>query len=435
MKTRLQTNSRRLFLANSLRASVGLSFVPAAFRASKLVAAETSDESVPVNPKPAKSVIYLYMFGGMTHIDTFDPKPDLKAEWRGKTTAIPTSADGIQIGHWLPQMARQMHHVAVINSMTSKTGAHADGTYLMHTNYDQRGTIVHPGLGAWMQVLKPIDPSSPKLDIPRNVVISGPSNHPGAGFLPAKYGPLMIGSGNGGVDDVTHRGDMDDLKYRLDLGRKLDAEFQGTYKQKNVRSYRDMYADALALMESEDLDVFNLDEESPKTRESYGQGFGSGCLLARRLVERGVSFVEVHLGGWDTHNQNFLDLPVLANGIDQGISSLINDLRERGMLEETLVVLATEFGRTPRINQNDGRDHYPKAFSCLMAGGGVKGGVAWGKTDESGSEIVDSPVNVTDFNATIAYGAGLPLDQRVFSSTNRPFTVGHDGRPVTELFS
>lgn len=434
MHRKIDSPNRRRFLAQSLRASVGLSFVPTAFRASDLVAAETGRQPSPINPKPAKAVIYLYMFGGMTHIDTFDPKPDAKPFIRGKTNTIPSSADGIRLGHWLPKMARQMHHVAVINSMNSKTGAHAEGTYLMHTNYQPRGTIVHPSLGTWMQVLKPADPKL-QLDIPRNVVIGGPSNHPAAGFMPAKHGPLMIGNGAGGLDDVTHRGDMDDLKYRLNLGRKLDAKFQQTYRQKNVHSYHEMYADALALMESEDLDVFNLDEESEKSRASYGRGFGDGCLLARRLVERGVNFVEVHLGGWDTHNQNFLDLPTLANSIDQGISSLIADLHDRGMLDETLIVLATEFGRTPRINQNDGRDHYPKAFSCLLAGGGVKGGMAYGKTDETGSEIIENPVSVADFNATIAYGAGLRLDQIVFSSSMRPFTVGHKGKPVTNLFS
>ncbi len=428
-----RSQNRRRFLANGVRAGVGLGFVPAAFN-QQLRAAETSSKPSPVNPKPAKAVIYLYMFGGMTHLDTFDPKPDAKPSIRGKTNTISTSADGIRMGNWLPKLAKQMHHVTVINSMTSKTGAHAEGTYLMHTNYDPRGTIVHPALGAWMQVFKPMDPKK-KLDIPRNIVVGGPSNHPGAGFMDAKHGPLMIGNGNGGIDDVTHRGNIDDLKYRLGLAKKLDARFQQTYKQKNVKSYREMYPEALALMESPDLDVFDLDRENVKLREQYGGGFGSGCLLARRLVERGVNFVELHMAGWDTHNQNFLDLPSLANALDQGLGSLIGDLSDRGMLDETLVVLATEFGRTPRINQNDGRDHYPAAFSCLMAGGGVKRGYAYGKTDETGSSVVENKVDITDFNASIAYGAGLPINQVIYSPSMRPFTVGHKGEPILDLFA
>ena len=432
MKNRqFKSLNRRRFLANGVQAGVGLSFVPAAFNS--LNAAETSAKPSPVNPKPAKSVIFLYMFGGMTHIDTFDPKPSAKPNYRGKTNAIPTSLDGYRMGNWLPKLAKQMHQVTVINSMTSKTGAHHEGSYLMHTNYNLRGTIVHPALGAWMQVLKPADPKL-KLDIPRNVVVGGPSNHPGAGFMDAKHGPLMIGNGNGGIDDVTHRGNIDDLKYRLDLAKKLDAKFQQTYKQKNVKSYREMYPEAIALMESPDLDVFDLGQENEKTRGSYGSGFGSGCLLARRLVERGVNFVEVYFPGWDTHNQNFLDLPALANALDQGLSSLISDLEERGMLDETLVVLATEFGRTPRINQNDGRDHYPGAFSCLMAGGNVKRGYVHGKTDELGAHVSEGKMDIASFNASIAYAAGLPINQVVFSSTMRPFTVGHKGEPVMDLF-
>ena len=432
MKKSLKSCNRRRFLTRGAQAGVGLGFVPAAFN--HLLGAETANKPSPVNPKTAKAVIYLYMFGGMTHLDTFDPKPDAKPNYRGKTNPIPSSIDGYRIGNWLPKMAKQMHHCTVINSMSSQTGAHHEGFYLMHTNYGLRGTIVHPALGAWMQVFKPADPKS-KLDIPRNVVIGGPSSHPGAGFMDAKHGPLMIGSGNSGVDDVTHHGDMDDLKYRLDLAKKLDRRFQETYKQKNVKSYREMYPDALALMESEDLDVFDLDQENEKTRQSYGDGFGSGCLLARRLVERGVNFVEVYFPGWDTHNQNFLDLPRLANSLDQGMSSLVNDLHERGMLDETLVVLATEFGRTPRINQNDGRDHYPQAFSCVLAGGNVKRGHVYGKTDELAANVTDNKVDIANFNATVAYAAGLPINDVVFSPSMRPFTVGHKGEPVMDLFA
>ena len=187
-------------------------------------------------------------------------------------------------------------------------------------------------------------------------------------------------------------------------------------------------------MKSKDLKAFDLSEEKDNLRESYGEdNFGQGVLLARRLVERQVRFVEVQLGGWDTHQNNFTRVPERTAILDQALSALLDDLSKRGMLDETLVVLATEFGRTPIINVNEGRDHYPKAFSCMLAGGGIKGGQVWGKTDKEGREVVEQKVEIPDFNATIAYSLGLPLDQIIYSSTMRPFTLTDKGQPITQL--
>jgi uncharacterized protein (DUF1501 family) len=168
----------------------------------------------------------------------------------------------------------------------------------------------------------------------------------------------------------------------------------------------------------------------------YGDDtFGQGCLLARRLVEHGVRFVEVTLGGWDTHTDNFTRVPENCAKLDQALAALLGDLEARGLLQETLVVLTTEFGRTPKINQNEGRDHYPKAFSSLLAGGGVRGGLIYGKTDPGGHEVTENKMSVPDFNATIAYGLGLPLDTVLFSPSKRPFTIADKGQPVTQLFA
>ena len=195
-----------------------------------------------------------------------------------------------------------------------------------------------------------------------------------------------------------------------------------------------MYDDAVRLMESNDLKAFDLKDESESTRESYGSdNFGQGVLLARRLVERQVRFVEVQLGGWDTHQNNFSRVPERCSILDQALSALLDDLSKRGLLEETLVVLATEFGRTPNINVNEGRDHYPKAFSCMLAGGGIKGGQVWGKTDKEGREVIDQKVEIPDLNATIAYTLGLPLDEIIYSPTRRPFTLSDKGQPITQL--
>ncbi|MEZ5305194.1 MAG: DUF1501 domain-containing protein [Verrucomicrobiales bacterium] len=223
---------------------------------------------------------------------------------------------------------------------------------------------------------------------------------------------------------------------RLGLADALDQEFASTYDTKNVRAYSDMYRDAVRLMKSEDLKAFNINDEPEAMRELYGDdSFGQGCLLARRLAEHGVRFIEVGLGGWDTHSGNFVTLPEKCAILDKALAALLSDLDRRGMLEDTMVVLATEFGRTPNINQNEGRDHYPKAFSGLLAGGGIKGGIAYGSTDKTGAEVAENKVKVEDFNATIAYALGIPLDHRLFSPSGRPFTVVNKGKPVVDLFA
>ena len=203
-----------------------------------------------------------------------------------------------------------------------------------------------------------------------------------------------------------------------------------------MRAYTDMYADAIKLMHSKDLVAFDLSGEPEALKERYGKNsFGQGCLLARRLLEHGVSFVEVSMGGWDTHNSNFVNVPERAGILDAAFSTLLDDLDRRGLLDDTLVVLATEFGRTPDINTNEGRDHHPQAFTCVLAGGGVKGGTVHGRTDERGAKILEKPVKVQDFNATIAYALGLPLDQVLYSPSMRPFTVADKGQPVVDLFA
>jgi uncharacterized protein (DUF1501 family) len=202
-----------------------------------------------------------------------------------------------------------------------------------------------------------------------------------------------------------------------------------------VSAYGEIYKDAVKLMTSDDLEAFDISKENEQMTSLYGDHkFGQGCLLARRLVEKGVRYVEVNLGGWDNHNAIYENFPDKSAMLDQGMGALIKDLTARGLLDSTLVVLATEFGRTPVINQNNGRDHYPKAFSGLLAGGGIKGGQIYGKTDAGGKNVIENKVNVEDFNATIAYSLGLPIDKILYSPGGRPFQVAHKGKPLTNLF-
>lgn len=382
-----------------------------------------------VRKPTARNVIYLYMSGGMSHVDTLDPK---SGEVAGPVKAIPTAADGIMLSEYLPGLAKKADKLALVRGIQTTQGAHEQGNYYMHTSYTMRGTISHPGLGAWIQKHE----GKTNRTLPGSVRIGGGANGGGAGFMEARYAPLILSSAYEGVRNSRMVVSEKEFNDRLLLSQQFDEAFHQKYNQKHVRAYKDMYDDALRLMKSEDLAAFDLSREPKAVRDAYGDnGFGQGCLLARRLVEHDVRYVEVTLGGWDTHSNNFTAVPRLARILDQAVSTLLTDLERRGLLEETIVVLATEFGRTPVINDDDGRDHFPQAFSGFMAGGGIKGGIAYGKTDERGENVIEGKITVPDFNATIAYALGLPLQQVVYSPSKRPFTVADKGTPIMALFA
>jgi Protein of unknown function (DUF1501) len=420
--------SRRAFMRKIAQTTLGVTMLP--WLTPQLARALEPGTAVARRPT-ARNCIYLFMNGGMSHIDTFDPKPG--TETGGPTKAISTNADGVQISEYLPRLAKHMDKSVLIRGMTSTQGAHEQAQYLMHTSFTQRGTIRHPGMGAWFSYF--VGRGNPTL--PSNVSISSGGRHPGSGFLEAKYAPLPLGSSNAGLQHSTRPPSVNEtqMNRRLSMLEQLNTEFDKNFQVKDVRGYKDLYKEAVQLMQSKDLAAFDLSKEDPALRALYGEDeFGQGCLLARRLIEHDVRFVEVGLGGWDTHDDNFDRVEARAAILDQALSALLADLESRGLLEETLVVLGTDFGRTPRINGNEGRDHYPKAFSCLLAGGGVRGGQVHGATDPSGSDVVAGKVQVPDFNATIGYALGLPLDQVVLSPQGRPFTFADKGRALTALF-
>ncbi len=425
----LQAPTRRQFVSNAAKTFLGVSLMDQF--TGKALAIPGENTSPLKQVATARNVIYLYMTGGMSHLDTWDPKPG--QEVMGATETMKTNVDGIQLSENLPLMARQMDKVALVRSLNSTQGAHEQGNYYMHTSYTLRSTIRHPAMGAWLQKFQ--GRGNPAL--PGSVMIGNDSRHPGAGFFESKFSPLMINAPADGVQNAQQNALFTEEGFgkTLNLSKQLDHKFAQTYDLKNVRAYADMYDDAIKMMRSEELKAFDLSLESDKLRKDYGyDNFGQGCLLARRLVESGVRFVEVSLGSWDTHNANFTKVPELAQELDTAMSTLLADLQSRGLLENTLVVLATEFGRTPEINANDGRDHHPKAFSCLLAGGGIKGGQVHGSTDERGFAVAENSVTIPDFNATIAYALGLPMDQVLYSPSKRPFTVVDKGKPLTHLF-
>ncbi|QNN24229.1 DUF1501 domain-containing protein [Planctomycetales bacterium ZRK34] len=375
----------------------------------------------------ARNCIYLYMSGGMSHIDTFDPKPG--TEVQGPTPVIGTNVSGIQLGGGLKKTAQVMNHIALVRSIKSTTGAHEPGYYIMHTAYSQRGTIRHPGMGAWLLHFQ----GKKNEVLPGNVTIGG--GYGSSGFLPSALGALPIGNPEGGLP-YGHRPFSEKEFYeRLSLADAYDKPFRRAHEHRDIKGYTNLYADAIKLMNSKETEVFDLGKESQAMRSSYGMNnFGQGCLLARRLIEKDVRFVEVSYGGWDTHTDNFDAMDNKVPVLDQALAALISDLSSRGLLDSTLIVLASEFGRTPRINGNMGRDHHPAAFTGLLAGGGIQGGQVYGSSDSKGFHVEDKAVRIPDFNATIGYALGLPLDQVVKSPSGRPFTVGDKGKPITDIF-
>lgn len=387
---------------------------------------------VPTRVPTARHVIFLYMSGGMTHLDTFDPKPENK-EVMGETSAISTSADGIQLGHWLPRTSKQMHLASLVRSINTSQGAHEQAKYLLHTSYQKRGTIVHPSMGSWVSRM------SGKLNekLPANVKINGGSDVLGAGFFESKHGPLPIGNPTAGIQNVSKADYVNEEMYanRLDISKSFNSSFLRDFPQKQVRAYSDLYDNAIKLMKSNDLKSFDLTKESQSTREKYGDNnFGQGCLLARRLIENNVRFVEVSYGGWDMHNDVFGSLEDKASTLDMGLSALLEDLNQRGLLGQTMVVVASEFGRSPEIKAGRvGRDHHPSSFSALFAGGGINAGVVHGSSDERGHYVEEEGVGIESINATIAHAMGISVEKTTFSPGGRPFKISNGEAPITSL--
>lgn len=425
MLKKLDDLNRRRFVEFAAKSALGVSVLP-------MLSGTSNAASQTAAGGKAKRLIYLFMNGGMTHLDTFDLKPGHANQ--GQTKPISTSVAGAQLSEFLPTLAGLFDKFAVIRSMYTQTGDHEAGEYLMRTSYEQIATERHPSLGPWMQQFKGRQSKS----LPDTVLISAPARHPGAGFFDPTFSPLPIGDPNRGLENTKPPQYLTASSFdkRQALIDAFDRKFRERYPLRKVKQYSDFYSEATSLLTSGELKAFDLNEEKPEDRDRYGRDtFGQGCLLARRLVESNVRCVEVTCGGWDMHSNIYNNgtLPTRAGMMDRAMGNLINDLAERSLLDETLVVLTTEFGRSPEINYNAGRDHHPAVFSSVMAGGGIKGGQFYGTSDAAGHSVDKDGVAPADFNATIATALGLPLAEIVHSPTGRPFKVAHDGNVISKL--
>jgi hypothetical protein len=402
------------------------------------------------NPKRTKSCILLWMAGGPTQTDTFDPKPG--HENGGPYQEIATAVPGIRISEHLPQIAKHADKMAIVRSMSTKEGDHGRATFLMRTGYLPGGPIQYPSLGAL--VSKELGKEDAAL--PNFVSIApnrfGNSSAFGAGFLGPQYTPLVVGEGaapQGRQGDAYEQAlKVRDLEAPAGVGREhtdariellqaMERDFLALHPETAAKSHQTAYDRAVRLMRSEAGKAFNLEEEKTAVRDAYGRNlFGQGCLLARRLVERGVPFVEVTLGGWDTHAQNFDAVKRLSGILDPAWGSLMADLKDRGLLDSTLIVWMGEFGRTPKINRSQGRDHFPNAWTTVLAGGGLKGGQVVGKTSADGLTVEERPVSVADLLGTVCLALGIDSMKQNNSNLGRPIRiVDKAANPIMEVIA
>jgi hypothetical protein len=410
-------------------------------------------DQVGTTARRRRSCILLWMNGGPSQVDTFDLKPGHANG--GPFQEIRTKVSGIRISEHLPRLATHLDEIALVRSMTSKEGEHGLATYLAHTGYAARGPIQYPTLGSVVAREVGVDDAA----LPNFVSIApfrlfSPGAH-APGFLGPRYAPLTVGEASQGYvkrpEDEARSLRVENLAIpagvarehmdaRLRLVQGLQREFADAHPDAVAQGHTTAYERAARLMSAAGAKAFRLDDEPEQLRAAYGQNlFGQGCLLARRLVERGVPFVEVTLGGaggpsWDTHVDNFNSVKTLSETLDAAWSALLADLKERGLLASTLVVWMGEFGRTPKINGNNGRDHYPRAWTAALAGGGIKGGQVVGRTSADGSTVEERPVNLPDLLATVLQSLGIDSAGQNLSNTGRPISlVEKSARPIAEV--
>ncbi len=395
--------------------------------------ARAEGESTPQPELPkgrAKHAIVLFMDGGPSHIDTWDPKPGHANQ--GETETVKTRIPGVRLAAALPEMAKRMGDLCVVRSMTSKEGNHSRAKYLLHAGYPPNPTVVHPAFGA----LVSHEVGREGFELPNYVQING-NNNESAGYLGTAHNPFVLQDPRQPIANLAAPPGVADerIDARLKFLGRLDRGFGDARGMEVPESRQVMYGRSRKLMTSSLTKAFDLSGERDAVKERYGKdNFGQGCLMASRLVEAGVPVVEVRLNGWDTHQDNWTKVPALLSQVDRGMSNLVDDLKAKGMLDSTLVVWMGEFGRTPRPNARGGRDHYPRAWSMAMAGGGIVGGQVVGSTDAGAEEVRDRPVTVPDLFASWAHAFGLDA-RKVFYAGDRPITlVDKAGTPVREFF-
>jgi hypothetical protein len=380
--------------------------------------------------KNKKSAIMLWMDGGPSTIDIWDLKPG--APTGGQFKPISTAGD-MQICEHMPLTAKVMNKLSIIRSMSTREADHTRGKYYMRTGYVPNPNIQYPSYGAVLS--HELSDQRQDLDIPPFVCVGGATEGPG--FLGMKWSPFNVTS-TGQIRNLdVNPAEIDRLADRMRALDVLEKNFVSQNRGPAANDHMQVLAKTVNIMTSKQMDAFKVAKEPKEVQDRYGNDpFGKGCLMARRLVEAGVPFVEVNIGGWDNHNNIFATLkdqklPVL----DKAMSALVEDLSQRGMLQDTAIIWMGDFSRTPRINDRGGRDHWARAWSVVVGGGGLKGGVTVGKTNEDGTQVETDPYTSQDVMATICKTLGISLETTFTSNNGRPMKIANSGKVIKELFA
>ena len=386
---------------------------------------------------PAKSVIFIYLPGGMAHQETFDPKPFAPLEYRGPLGSIDTNVPGIRLGELLSKTSKVMDKITIIRSMTHGEAAHERGTHNMFTGYRPSPALQYPSMGSVVA-----HEFGPRKNLPPYVCIPNqPNEYAGTGYLSSSYSGFGLGS-----DPASNNFEVRDLKVpvpenRFDRRKRVleivNTDFNRKQQADSISAVNSFYTKAYSLIGDEKAkDAFDIEKEPAKTRDKYGRNTaGARMLLARRLVEFGTRFVTLTYGGWDMHDNIANGMKSQLPAFDQGFATLIEDLDSRGLLDSTLVCVVSEFGRTPKINSGAGRDHWPKVFSTIMAGGGVKRGLTYGTSNATASEPDQDPVNIEDWAATIYNRLGIVADKELMAPGDRPIEIVDGGKILTNILA
>ncbi len=387
----------------------------------------------------AKSVIFIFLPGGIAHQESFDPKPYAPLEYRGPLNSIETSLPGVRFSELFPQMAKIANKTVVCRSMTHGEAAHERGTHNMFTGYRPSPALQYPSMGSVVA-----HEFGPRNNLPPYVLIpSLPTPYAGTGYLSSSYAGFSLGAdpANEGfrVQDLALPGGVDETRFtrRQKLLDVVNEHFKQREKSDSMEAVDTFYERAYGLIGSPAArEAFDISKEDAAIRDAYGRNqAGSRMLLARRLVEAGVRFVTLTYGGWDHHDNIAGAMRGQVPPFDQALATLINDLDSRGLLDSTLVCVGSEFGRTPKINATAGRDHWPKVFSLLMAGGGLKRGLAWGTSDATASEPDQDPLTVEDWATTVYHMLGIVADKELMAPGNRPIEIVDGGKVLKDLLA
>lgn len=393
----------------------------------------------PTREGKAKSVIHIFLPGGIAHQESFDPKPFAPIEYRGEMGTIPTKLDGVVLNETLKQTAQIADKITICRSMTHGEAAHERGTHNMFTGYRPSPALTFPSMGSVVSHEMGVRNNLP----PYVCIPSMPTNFAGSGYLSSAFAPFSLGSdpanGNFTVQDLKLPGGVDEKRFttRKNLLEAVNEHFATKEKSDNLDAMDTFYQRAYSMISSEKArEAFNINAETPAIRDEYGRNAaGQRFLMARRLVAAGVRFVSLTYGGWDMHDAIKRGMSNQMPAFDQAFAALVRDLDRTGMLDSTLVMVSSEFGRTPKINATAGRDHWPKVFSVVLAGGGIKKGSVYGTSDATATEPEDNPLTVEDLAATVYHCIGINHEKRLMAPGNRPIDIVREAHVRQDLLA